>query len=226
MVDNILSLILFGSYSRKDNDPSSDLDLCVITRDSIEHEIKHEDIKELISSYDTSSVSLVSYTDSLIDTMLNYGSLFLWHLKLEGQVLFGEEYFKNKLRFLKPFKSHYDEVLYHSEMYEDVLNCWKTLSIPNELDLSILFTLTRNTCMILSHKYGKPSFGRLNSFVSAKEVFPDLPMSIDEYIHLSLWKILYERDFPSIKTLPSSEEYNIILLKVDGVLKYALRRLE
>jgi len=225
MNDNILSIVLFGSYSRNDNDEASDLDLCVVTRESVGHDINYEHINKLIAHFGSSSISLVSYPDSLISAMLDNGSLFLWHLKLEGQVLYGEDYFINKIKSLKPFTSHYEEVLYHAEMFEEINNCWKILNIPNELDLSILFTLTRNTCMVLSHWAGKPSFGRLDSFSSAKEIYPDLPMAINEYIQLSRWKMLYERNHFTGFILPSPEEYNNLLSKVGGVLTYALQRL-
>ncbi len=225
MDTNIQSIILYGSHARKDNDISSDFDLCVLTKKRESHELKQEEIKEAIGSLETSNLTPVSYPDAVVDSMLEYGSLFLWHLKLEGKVLYGEDYFTNKIKKLKPFKTHYDEIMYHSEMLQDVQSSWDFLSIPNEFDLSILFTLSRNTCMVLSHKAGKLSFGRLSSFSTAKELFPDLPMSIDEYIYLSSWKIIYERDCDTKHPLPKPDEYKKLLSDVEGLLNYALNKL-
>lgn len=225
MDTNIQSIILYGSHARKDNDIFSDFDLCVLTKEREIHEIQQEEIIKLIGSLEASNPTLVSYSDAVVDSMIEYGSLFLWHLKQEGIILYGEDYFTNKIIKLKPFKTHYDEVMYHLEMFHDLQSSWDFLSIPNEFDLSILFTLSRNTCMVLSHKAGKLSFGRLNSFFTAKELFPDLPMSIDEYIYLSSWKIIYERDCGTKHPLPKPDKYNKLLSDVGGVLNYALNKL-
>ena len=225
MDTNIQSIILYGSHARKDNDNSSDFDLCVLTKEREIYELKQDEIKEAIGSLDASNLTLVSYPDAVVDSMIEHGSLFLWHLKLEGKVLYGEEYFTNKVNKLKPFKTHYDEIIYHSEIFQDLKNSWDFLSIPNEFDLSILFTLSRNTCMVLSHKAGKLSFGRLSSFSTVKDLFPDLPMSIDEYIYLSSWKIIYERDCGTKHPLPKPDKYKKLLSDVEEVLNYALNKL-
>jgi hypothetical protein len=75
--------------------------------------------------------------------------------------------------------------------------------------------------MILSHKAGTPSFGRLNSYYTAKHFFKDLPMTIDLYLYLSNWKLLYERSNSTITSLPNKNEFNNILRTIDNLLKYA-----
>ncbi|MFC1561235.1 nucleotidyltransferase domain-containing protein [Candidatus Latescibacterota bacterium] len=224
MDPNILSIIIYGSHARKDHDASSDFDLCILTKERQNHELNHEEIKEATGLFEAQNLNLVCYPDSVVDSMLKYGSLFLWHLKLEGKILYGEDYFTNKVRKLKQFKTHYEEIIYHLELFQDLLRSWIFLSIPNELDLSIMFTLSRNACMVLSHKAGKPSFGRLSSFSATKELFADLPMTIDEYLYLSNWKIIYERDCDSKHPLPNADEYKKILSAVEGLLHYALNK--
>ena len=225
MNPNILSIILYGSKARKDNDTSSDLDLCVLTKGRDKNDIRQIEADGLLTDYHSEELIPTFYPESVVNSMLEHGSLFLWHLKLEGKVLYGEEYFSKKLARLKPFKSHKDEIIYHSSLFSDLLRSWNAVSIPNEFDLSILFTISRNTCMILSHKVGKPSFGRVGSFSTAKKMFPDLPMSLEQYIYLSNWKIVYERKPYNKLSLPSPMEYEQLLTVTEGVLSYALSKM-
>lgn len=95
------------------------------------------------------------------------------------------------------------------------------MGIVNELDLSVLFTVARNTCIVLSDYAGKPAFGRISCFTSAKEIFQNLPMILDDYLWLSHWKITYERGPTSQQDLPDSKRYKDIILTVGNLLKYA-----
>lgn len=218
---NILSIILYGSRARRDHDKSSDLDICILTKERQAEEISLEDIEEVVAPLQPTRITPTCYPDAVVDSMLEHGSLFLWHLKLEGEVLYGEDYFALKIKRLKKFENHQDEIKYHSELFQDFRRAWEYLNIINELDLSLLFTVTRNTCMVLSHYAGKPSFGRISCFSSAKQLFPNLPMMIDDYLYLSSWKIIYERSLESQQSLPNLKEYEGIILTVANLLKYA-----
>jgi len=221
MNPNILSIILYGSRARRDNDKSSDLDICILTKERQTESISLDEIDEVVAHLQSTKITPTYYTDSVVDSMLEHGSLFLWHLKLEGEVLYGEDYFASKIRRLNKFKSHHDEIIYHSALFQDFKRTWKHLNIINELDLSLLFTVTRNTCMVLSHHAGKPSFGRISCFSSAKQLFPKMPMIMDDYLYLSRWKIIYERGLKSQQSLPNLKEYKSIILNVENLLKYA-----
>lgn len=223
MNPNILSIILYGSRARKDHDESSDLDICILTKERQAEEIRLEEIEEVVAPLQPTKITTTCYSDLLVDSMLEHGSLFLWHLKLEGKVLYGEDYFTSKISRLKKFETHQDEIKYHSELFQDLKRAWKQLGIINELDLSLLFTVTRNTCMVLSHHAGRPSFGRISCFSSAKQLFPKLPIILDEYLYLSNWKIIYERSLNSQQSLPNIKEYESIILNIENLLKYATK---
>jgi predicted nucleotidyltransferase len=222
MDQNILSIILYGSHARKEHDAASDFDICVFTRERTSEELKIEDIAEVVHSLQPANINLVTYPDSAVSAMLSHGSLFLWHLKLEGKVLYGEQYFTNKLRKLARFKTHYDDIKYHNELFNDLKRSWNFLSIVNELDLSLLFTIVRNTCMVLAHKQGRPTFGRLSSYHAAKEALPSMPLTIDLYTYLSQWKILYERQSGKTIKLPTADAFMKILSDTENFLQYAL----
>lgn len=220
MASNILSVILFGSFARGDNDSESDYDLCVITQARQSHKDNLEQLKQIITD-NRLLENPVFYPASVIESMLKHGSLFLWHLKLEGKILFGEKYFSNKISELNLFVHHHEDIIYHEELFTDLMSAWESLNLPNELDLSVLFTIVRNTCMILAYKFGKPSFGRLSSFLAAKSVFPDLPIEFAEYQYLSNWKIIYERGITQKANLPTKIEFKKIVGNIDRLLQFA-----
>lgn len=225
MDPNILSIILYGSHARKDHDESSDYDICVITRERKNEELNMRELEEAIVPFEVAGTNIVCYPEAILDSMLAHGSLFLWHLKLEGKVLYGEQYLNDKLHGLARFKTHYEEIKYHAELFHDLKRAWELLCIVNELDLSLLFTIVRNTCMVLAHKAGKPSFGRVSSYYSAKESFLNLPITIDQYLYLSRWKLLYERESRKPAQLPSNGEFEKLLLEIDKFLQFAIREI-
>jgi predicted nucleotidyltransferase len=220
---NILSIILYGSHARKDHDTSSDYDFCVISKERQNEEFTMDDFEEVTGPLKLANITIVSYPEAVLDSMLAHGSLFLWHLKLEGDILYGKQYLSEKLHRLAYFKTHYEEIKYHAELFHNLKMAWQLLSTINELDLSLLFTIVRNTCMVLAHKAGKPSFGRVSSFYSATESFSSLPITIDQYLYLSKWKLLYEREHSASMTLPSRAAFEQLLSTVEHLLQFAIR---
>jgi predicted nucleotidyltransferase len=221
---NILSIILYGSHARKDHDSSSDCDICVITRERPKREFTMSDLEDQIGPLKLANVTIVTYPEAVLNSMLVNGSLFLWHLKLEGDILYGRRYLSEKLLSLDHFKTHLEEINYHEELFYNLKMAWQRLSIVNELDLSLLFTIARNTCMVLTHKSGKPSFGRLSSYTSAKESFSSLPITIDQYLYLSKWKLLYERESSTFMPLPSRDAFQELLSIIEHLLQFAIRK--
>jgi predicted nucleotidyltransferase len=221
MISNILSVILYGSQARNDSDYLSDTDICIFVEERPFKKETIDELKVLVPNIEIDRANITVYTNAVVDLMAKNGSLFLWHLKLEGVVLFGESYFHSKINKLRKFRNHADELSYHSEIYNDLLASWKKIRIINELDLSVLFTIIRNTCMVLSHFGGKPVFGRTSCFLIAKELFPELPFDIDDYKYLARWKIIYERDASLNCDLPKVKYYEKLIMDVEEIISYA-----
>ena len=221
MKQNILSIILYGSYARNDQDATSDYDVCVLTESRRGYELDSNELKSLIEVPKNYQLKPVFYYASVVDLMIENGSLFLWHLKLEGKVLYGKGHFDKIIKNLKPFRCHHEEIMYHAMLFDDLIQSKEYIHQPNELDLSLLFTISRNTCMILSHKKGEPSFGRYNSYTTAKRLFPDLSLKLDDYLFLSTWKIVYERGSNKEHILPRNEQFKTILYNIGKLLRYA-----
>ena len=50
-------------------------------------------------------------------------------------------------------------------------------------------------------------------------------MSLEQYIHLTNWKIIYERKTNKKLPLPNQLEYNQLLVVTEGLLNYALSKI-
>jgi len=77
----IISLVVFGSYARGDDDTFSDLDLLGIVRDDKKFSTPFRDI------------NLSIYSLGQLRDLMKAGDLFALHLKEEGMPLFGDDIF-------------------------------------------------------------------------------------------------------------------------------------
>lgn len=220
----ILSIIIFGSAARGESDAYSDVDVCVITRNILDTS-QSDILKKIISEqYTLSSEDVTIYASSQIEDMIEYGSLFLWHVKLEGKILFDVGYFKEAIDKLSRYDKHLSELYYHSELIDDVARSVAIFSVVNELDLSQIFTVCRNTCMILAHYNNEYAFGRNSAFLAASRIYPDLPLTQQEYTDLSKWKLRYERGLYGDINLPSFNEIDNIIRLAKKLLYFAIEK--
>ena len=215
----VRALVLYGSHARGDSDSKSDVDICAFTTDR-EH-LPPTVLEDLLPKFRGASFSLTIYSEVDLAAMLEYGSLFLWHLKLEGAVVYGREYFDSQLTRLMPFTKHHAEILYHRQIFDDSFGLGVELMPPNEFDLALLFTIARNSCMVLSHKAGRPTFGRLSCYHAAASEHHDLPLNEETYLFLNQWKLVYERGVDTDKNLPSSQEMKRLREIVGRLLEFA-----
>lgn len=227
MNSNVLSVIIYGSHARKDHDDASDLDVCVLTADQVSSEVVKPIILHLIPQQHQSSAEITTYPCETTESMLNYGSLFMWHLKTEGKIVYGERYFNKIIKKLSEYKHHKEELLYHYQILNDIKKSQKLLNEPNEFDLSILFTICRNTCMILSNKFNSQKFGRISCFHAALNLFKDIPLIEETYLYLSDWKNLYERNYHTqhTHTLPTNEKLRKLIENTESLLIFALEKI-
>ena len=77
---NVKAVILYGSYSRGDAVSESDVDICVFTAN--ESPTTEEDIRDQAPNLPNKPLNLVFYSQKAVHAMLDYGSLFLWHIKI------------------------------------------------------------------------------------------------------------------------------------------------
>ncbi|MBC8461041.1 MAG: nucleotidyltransferase domain-containing protein, partial [Deltaproteobacteria bacterium] len=64
MDSNILSIILYGSRARRDHDKSSDLDICILTKERQVGAIGLKEIKEVVAPLQPKKITPTCYPDS------------------------------------------------------------------------------------------------------------------------------------------------------------------
>lgn len=216
---NITAIVLYGSYARGDSDSESDIDVCVFTKDG-RPTCAHE-IEPFLAIPNHARLSLTTYSETDLTAMMEYGSLFLWHLRLEGRIVFGDEYLVPNLAKLRAFDKHREEIAYHQQIFDDLITAANGKNCPNEFDLALLFTIARNCCMVLAHKAEIPAFGRHSCYQAAAQKYRDLPLDQTTYLKLARWKMIYERAIDTDEALPNMTEMERLQTVLRGLLEYA-----
>lgn len=191
---DILGAVLFGSAARGDYDAYSDKDIFLVCRDMEVNEllkVKRECIRRVVGHSGNSCA--YRYGDVLL--MAERGSLFLWHLKLEGKMIFSKEgIIEHIFGLLKPYGGYRSDLECYEELMVDVKESLRKWGGLSEFDLALLFTIARNCCMLLCCHKGEPRFGRSDVYVYGKRIFgKKLPMPDWVYKNLCSWKLWYER---------------------------------
>lgn len=220
---NVNAAILFGSNARGDSDEYSDLDLCIFCNDVPFLEIQK--IRNKIASLlECKPYNISMYTSQKVKNMLAKGSLFMWHIKMEGKILFSREnYFENVFSKLEPYKRHKEDLIYYNILLEDIkLNLEKTRFV-SEFDLSLLFTVCRNACMVICHLKGKPVFGRISVFNYMKDIYKDqVALDYETYYYLSKWKLWYSRGISPGYDAPPCEKMVTLIHNVGSIIELGL----
>ena len=211
--------ILYGSRARGDSDSFSDTDIAVFADDCPFKEIQALRA-QLASILGCGVHNLSMYTSRKVDSMLARGSLFLWHLKLEGRPLFSRaRYLERIFARLRPYSRHRQDLAYYDALLEDIRNNLEEFRLVNEFDLALLFTVLRNSCMVICHRGGKPAFGRQDVFEVAKIILKDkLEIDPSTYNYLAGWKLWYNRAVPPRRSLPSQEDMSRLICEVSSVI--------
>lgn len=213
------SVVIFGSCARGDTTDNSDLDVAVFSQDDVE--VSKSELVGRFPALDDGRLSLACYGESSLDKMLRNGSLFLWHIKNEGKIIYGEDYLVTKLILLEPFERHDAEISNYLEMLADLFIVNETSCEPNEFDLALLFTIVRNTCMILTHKAGSPDYGRTSCYYTAGRMYQDFPFQEKMFLELEHWKAVYGRGTTSKVPLPTEPCFCLLMERVKDLLEYA-----
>ena len=226
VVSDIKCLLVFGSHARGDNDEYSDHDICVFVKCG---EYDKSNVNEIVLNLvnlpllEVEKVNIVIYDEDILDLMLENGSLFLWHLKFESSICYGDEFFKEKILKLEEFTRHIEDLLYYSEIFVELQLSYKQISKDNVFDFSLLFTIVRNICMLLCHKNKRYKFGRRDVFESCLQDFAGFPIDISDYDFLAAKKIQYERGIV-VQTNLNPKNINSLLTKVEILITYAKER--
>jgi len=190
---DIKAFILFGSAARNDADKSSDIDLCVISNEVISTEESLRIIEQYDYKLNPDRIELVRYSEDQFNQMISKGSLFIHHLKNEGIIIYGTAYLNKRYEKLKNFNSHSAELAYYKEIFDDLYYSRTNGQSLLTFDGSLLFTIARNTCILLANFYSQHKYGRRNAFEYCSNHLNKFPLSRETYKILETLKLLYER---------------------------------
>lgn len=143
--------LLYGSRARGEADSLSDTDILTVG-DQLE---------------------VADYSWSDIDRLRAYGSLFLWHLHLEGRVLDGDEAGRERWERATAGLPPYGRVVDDLDAFETVLEDVARSLVEPEVDLkfegAVLARTIRHAAILACFLGGKPNFSRYGAVTRATE---------------------------------------------------------
>lgn len=215
--ETIEMIMLFGSYARKDFDAHSDIDIFILISDcKLKDYIRQKnDIAEYLG-FPINYISL--YTQEGFTALKNKGSYFLWHLKLEGILIYDKyDNYTNLFGNLEKYTSAKKDLLEYKLICEDIINNIRVYDEDSEYDLSVLASLIRNTCISICYCKGNYLFDRINPVLAVKKLMGEsFPFSKNEYLNMY--------DFRLNRTRELSRE--LIKISNDDIINYAKRTYE
>lgn len=194
----VVAAVLFGSRARGDWDEGSDVDVAVFAAAD-----EFQDLSAVKDgcglAFGPGRVSISVYGTDTAERLAAHGSLFLWHLRLEGSVLFKRSHWLERLlddesllpydrscalRDLETFGSVIEEV-------EQALARSETTAL---FEAATLFAVLRGVGMIVSMRSGAPCFGRLEPIHRLRAALPEaFQLTDDEVSKLADAKLIYSR---------------------------------
>ena len=177
---NIREIYLFGSVARGDQDEQSDVDILIVIDNCSEDDyIKYKKEYASILQIPVSWISL--YREKKILKMHEKGSYFLWNLKQEGKVLYSRENELDKLFATLPrYRGMKEDIKEYRQILDDVNEELHNVYLCIEYELSVLASLVRNTCIMLSYLNNRFDFSR-NQVVKYCIDTYKIDVSLEEY---------------------------------------------
>lgn len=197
---SVEAAVLFGSQARGDSDSSSDVDVAVFA--NVEDFDALGKIKtQLASDIRDADVTVSLYSTRTAEILAQDGSLFLWHLNLEGKVLFERGPWISYLYArLKPYGQ--SKALRDLNTFERILNdvqdALRRAEGTELYEAATMYAILRNAGMIFTHLKGAPCFGRFESISRlAIGMGEQFPFSRVEIRRLETLRLAYTR-LPSL----------------------------
>lgn len=220
MKDSVVGIIEFGATARGDGDEYSDRDIFVLVEDA-DGDTLRALASRVATEHGTSDSSVACYSVSSFDLMIERGSLFTWHLKLEGRVLHDpDRIFDEAFDHLTPYTSFLSDLARFRHVFEDVVSS----NIGRELDTfdaHILYIVVRNVCMLLTAWVWPPAFGRRTVVRAAREIHPSLSLSQAVADWLEVRHLAYTRNVCIGSLASPSRPTRDIVEEVAMLLAYA-----
>jgi hypothetical protein len=179
-IPSVRAAMLFGSRARGDSDEFSDVDIAVFV-DAVEASTLVGLRAQLDASSPDRVVSFSMYSVASAETMSKNGSLFLWHLKLEGKRVYQRDAWLDSLfAELRPYplSRALDDLLTLRTVLRDVQDSLRKTDLTILFEAATLFTVLRNIGNVTMAARGTPTFGRTAPITAlANLMHPEFPVS-------------------------------------------------
>ena len=217
----VIGIIEFGSTARNDADQYSDKDIFAVVED-VDADVLDTLRTTIAMDYDTVSGSVACYSASSFDQMIAHGSLFTWHLRLEGRILSDPDgVFMEAFANLVPYDGFARDLERFREIYTDVCEAYFESNILDAFERHVLFIVVRNVCMLLTSRRGQPTFGRRTVIPTARQLYPELPLSVSVAESLGAGHLTYMRNFSVMPSHAICLDPEIVVREVGALLDFA-----
>jgi predicted nucleotidyltransferase len=221
-IKSVQAIIEYGSYARGDQNSNSDYDLFILTNGEVPDFLNPTWSKYISKEIGTERFDISIYDRGTFELMIKNGSLFLWHLKLEGNIIYSRSSPDRLFEYLDEF-SGADEDLY---LYRRLLKSAKESIRKNGInnyDLNMMSLISRNTLIILCYKMKKIQFSKQLVYETVQKYYGEkMSLSKDVYNLLQGYRFLYSRNISVLKPITENEISNI-LAEIDNLLDDAFK---
>jgi predicted nucleotidyltransferase len=220
----VQAILLFGSRARGDADCGSDTDFAVFA--DVGSTERLAQVKEgLCSDLRDTTVNVSVYSGQTAEIMAREGSLFLWHLKLEGRPIFRRDaWIDHLLAGVAPYQGTkaLRDIGTFERVLEDVAESIASTEQTILFEAATLFSVLRSIGMIVTALVERPCFGRLEPVTRLTRIMrSDFPLDQQEVQRLLAAKLIYSRKIPDATVDLTGEWCQGVAVKIARVAGFA-----
>jgi predicted nucleotidyltransferase len=223
-VKSSCAIWLYGSTARGDADAESDIDVLVVSNDrDHSHPLSSLDIDGAAER--PRAVSPMHFTWHEIESMAEYGSLFLHHLRLEGRPINGEH---DRLSEILSVLPAYQRARHELDAFQTVLSdVHQSLEDPHSpaYELAVIGTALRHAFILGCYVSDQPDFGRTSPFHRLCRLLGEPHATADELATLYRFR-LYQHNRASAPFVPTTDDVRRWLARADRLLMMIRERVD
>jgi predicted nucleotidyltransferase len=193
----VLGVVTFGSHARGKVTDNSDLDVCVFVRELSVQLLSLARENRLPFLVRSPTLEVAIYDKNTAVAMAELGSLFLWHLKLEGRIEYERQSYVSKLfASLSGCRLLSEELQIHIRIFELIMARRLEGEPLDIFDLSATHTILRNASILLCAGLQVFRFGKMDAFEVTIAHYGYLGVTHEEYRTMLAYHLLYHRGVP------------------------------
>ncbi len=161
---NVVSVRVFGSMAREDDDDLSDADILVVVRDrsgKVPEQVVSDYVRPWVGRVPTTSW----YGRERLQTMFDSGHLFAWHLYRESRPLWGPANIEELFGQPAPYQDALLDIYSFQGVMESIPAVLRHCPNNAIYEMGLLYVCVRNIAMSASwHLCDEPDFSRYSPF--------------------------------------------------------------